>query len=196
MCTGVEERDFQLNASVSRAFTPGDGSGMYARDMRDYRPQSEKSRFDRVLQAFAQTRVGGWLFIHVLPAVDRPLLRLSRGRLSTGMGQTYVLLHARGAKSGAERTVPLLGTKLGDAILLVASKAGRAAPPGGFPNVRANPDVAVTVDGRRRPMRARVAAGEERERLWAMVCDHYTGYATYQRRAGDRLIPVIALTPR
>src|SRR3954451_16128877 len=104
--------------------------------MRDYRPQSDKSRFDRVLQAFAQTRVGGWLFINVLPSLDRPLLRLSGGRVSTGMGQTYVLLHARGAKSGIERTVPLLATKSGDTILLVASKAGAAEHPAWFHNLR------------------------------------------------------------
>src|ERR1700754_4101250 len=130
--------------------------------MREYRPQSQKSRFDRALQAFAQTRLGGWMFINVLPVLDRPLLRLSRGRLSTGMGQTYVLLHARGAKSGIERTGPLLGTKSGEGILLVASKAGAPQPPASFHNVRANPDVAVTVDGEARAMRARVAAGEER----------------------------------
>jgi deazaflavin-dependent oxidoreductase (nitroreductase family) len=164
--------------------------------MREYRPQSQKSRFDRILQAFAQTRPGGWLFINVLPAIDRPLLRLSRGRLSTGMGQTYVLLHARGAKSGIERTVPLLGTKAGEAIVLVASKAGAAEHPAWFHNVRANPDVAVTVDGERRPMRARVAAGDERDRLWAMVCDHYSGYAAYQTRTRGRLIPVVVLDPR
>src|SRR3954470_242147 len=161
--------------------------------MREYRPQSEKSRFDRVLQTFAQTRVGGWLFINVLPAIDRPLLRLSRGRLSTGMGQTYVLLHARGAKSGVERSVPLLGTKSGDAILLVASKAGAAEHPAWFHNVRADPDVTVTVDGEQRSMRARVAESEERERLWAVVCDHYSGYAAYQARAGGRVIPVVVL---
>src|SRR3954471_16603471 len=143
--------------------------------MLEYRPQSEKSRFDRVLQTFAQTRVGGWLFINVLPSLDRPLLRLSRGRLSTGVGQTYVLLHARGAKSGVERTVPLLGTKSGDAILLVASKAGAPEHPAWFHNLRANPEVAVTVNGEQRAMRARVAAGEERERLWAIACDHYSG---------------------
>src|SRR4051794_13829162 len=148
--------------------------------MHEYRPQSEKTRFDRVLQAFAQTRFGGWLFVNVLPAVDRPLLRISGGRLSSGLGQTYVLLHSRGGKSGLERTVPLLGTRSGDAILLVASKAGAAEHPAWFYNVKANPDVAVTVDGEQRPMRARVAAGEERRRLWAVVCDHYSGYATYQ----------------
>ena len=164
--------------------------------MRDYRPQSEKSRFDRVLQAFAQTRFGGWLFVNVLPAVDRPLLRLSRGRLSTGFGQTYVLLHARGAKSGMERTIPLLGTRWGDAILLVASKAGAARHPAWFHNVRANPDVEVTVDGERRAMRARVAAGEEREQLWAVVCDHYSGYGAYQARTGGRVIPIVVLEAR
>src|SRR3954465_10536803 len=134
--------------------------------MRDYRPQSQKSRFDRVLQAFAQTRAGGWLFINVLPALDRPLLRVSRGRLSTGMGQTYVLLHARGAKSGIERTVPLLGTKTGDSIVLVASKAGAAGNPRWFPNSPANPGVAVPLDGVRRPIPAALGDGEERERLW------------------------------
>lgn len=161
--------------------------------MRDYRPQSEKSRFDRILQAFAQTRAGGWLFINAFPVLDRPLLRLSGGRLSTGLGQTYVLLHARGARSGLERTTPLLGTKAGDAILLVASKAGAPQHPAWFYNVRANPDVTVTVAGEQRPMRARVAEGEERERMWALVCDHYTGYAAYQARAGGRVIPVVVL---
>jgi deazaflavin-dependent oxidoreductase (nitroreductase family) len=163
--------------------------------MRDFRPQSEKSRFDRVLQAFAQTRPGGWLFVNVLPAIDRPLIKLSRGRLSTGMGQTYVLLHVRGARSGVERTTPLLGTKAGDAVLLVASKAGAPEHPAWFHNVRANPDVAVSIDGERRAMRARVAEGEEREHLWAVVCDHYSGYAAYQTRTGGRVIPVVVLEP-
>jgi hypothetical protein len=54
--------------------------------MRDFRPQSEKTRLDRVLQAFAQSRVGGWLFINVFPVLDRPLLRLTGGRLSTAPG--------------------------------------------------------------------------------------------------------------
>ena len=61
--------------------------------------------------------------------------------------------------------------------------------------MRTNPDVEVTVEGRRRPMRAGIAQGEERERLWALAIDNYSGYATYQRRAGDRLIPVVVLEP-
>jgi deazaflavin-dependent oxidoreductase (nitroreductase family) len=164
--------------------------------MRDYTPQVRKTRLERLLQAFAQTRFGGKLFIGVFPAIDRRLLPLTRGRLSTGLGQPIVLLHARGARSGVERTTPLLATKHGELIVLIASKAGATAHPAWFHNVRANPDVEVTFDGRRRPMRARVTTGDERERLWAIACDNYSGYARYQERAGARVIPVIAVEPR
>lgn len=108
-----------------------------------------------------------------------------------------VLLHVRGARSGIERTVPLLATKIGDAVLVVASKAGAVKHPAWYHNVRANPDVEVTIDGQRRPMRAEIIAeGAEHERLWQIVCDNYSGYATYQRRAGNRVIPVVALRLR
>ncbi len=164
--------------------------------MLDYRPQSEKTRFDKLLQAFAQTRAGGMLFVTVLPAIDKRLIPMSRGRLSTGLGQTYVLLHTRGAKTGAERTTPLLATKSGDRVVVVASKAGAPQHPAWFHNLRAHPEVELTFRGRRRPMRARVAEGEERERLWAMVCDHYSGYAVYQGRSAGRIIPVVVLEER
>jgi F420H(2)-dependent quinone reductase len=164
--------------------------------MRDYRPQAAKSRAERVLQTFAQTPLGGKLFISVFPAIDRRLIPLTGGRVSTGLGQPIVLLHVRGARSGVERTTPLLATKQGDLIVVIASKAGAPEHPAWLRNVQATPDVEVTIDGRRRPMRAAVAEGEERERLWAMACDHYSGYETYQRRAGGRVIPVVALRPR
>ena len=109
--------------------------------MRDYRPQAEKNRFEKLLQSFAQTRFGGSLF-------------------------------------------------------LVASKAGSPRHPAWLHNVRAHPDVEVTIEVRRRPMRAEIASGAARERFWHVVCDNYSGYATYQRRAGHRLIPVVALAPR
>src|SRR3954454_13381395 len=120
--------------------------------MRDYRPQAEKTGAEKVLQAAAQTTLGGWLFVNVFPAIDRRLLPLTHGKLSTGLGQPVVLLHVRGARSGIERTVPLLATKTGGDILLVASKAGAARHPAWLHNVRARPEVDVTIDGRRRPM--------------------------------------------
>jgi deazaflavin-dependent oxidoreductase (nitroreductase family) len=164
--------------------------------MRDFRPQAEKSRFEKVLQAFAQTKLGGRLFISVLPAIDRRLIPFTRGKLSTGLGQPIVLLHTRGAKSGIERTSPLLATKHGDVVVLIASKAGATKHPAWFHNLRADPDIEVTIEGRRVPMRADIAQGEERERLWAIACDNYSGFATYQLRAGERVIPVVTLRPR
>jgi deazaflavin-dependent oxidoreductase (nitroreductase family) len=164
--------------------------------VRDYKPQADKNALERGLQAFAQTPMGSKLFLHVFPAVDRVLIPLTRGKVSTGAGQPIILLHSRGAKSGIERTNPLLATKKGDLLLLVASKGGAPQHPAWLYNVRANPDVEVTMDGARRPMRATVAEGAERDRLWEIVCDNYSGYATYQQRAGDRIIPIVALTPR
>ena len=122
--------------------------------MRDYRPQAQKSWFDKLLQAFAQTRFGGYLFISVFPAIDRALIPVTRGKLSTGLGQPIVLLHTRGAKSGVERTAPLLATKHGDLVVLIASKAGALKHPAWYHNVKAAPEVEVTIGGRRADARS------------------------------------------
>jgi hypothetical protein len=66
----------------------------------EYRPQAEKTRFDKLLQAFAQSKPGSRLFLTILPAIDRRLIPLSCGKLSTGAGQPVILLHTRGARSG------------------------------------------------------------------------------------------------
>ena len=44
-------------------------------------------------------------------------------------------------------------------------------------------------------VRARVAEGSERERLWPMVVEVYGGYEDYQRRT-SRQIPLVVLEPR
>src|SRR5947208_16066730 len=113
--------------------------------MLDYKPQAQKNAIDKALQAFAQTSLGGKLFISVFPEIDRRLMPLTRGRMSTGLGQPVVLLHVRGAKSGQERTVPLLATARGDLVVLIASKAGAGKHPAWFHNFRTNPVVEVTL---------------------------------------------------
>jgi deazaflavin-dependent oxidoreductase (nitroreductase family) len=95
-----------------------------------------------------------------------------------------------------ERTSPLLATKQGDLVVVIASKAGAVKHPAWYHNVKADPEVEVTIGGQRVPMRARIAEGSNRDRLWAMACDNYTGFAIYQERAGARVIPVVALRPR
>ncbi len=121
---------------------------------------------------------------------------LTRGRVKVALGQPILLLHTRGARSGQERTTPLLYTPHGNGYLVVASKAGAAHHPAWYHNLLADPGaVAIDVDGRRIPVRPRVVDGAERIELWARVNDNYSGYETYQGRAGDRTIPVVLLEP-
>ncbi len=160
-----------------------------------YRPQRAKSRIDKAMQAVARSPVGGWLFINVFPVIDRWLIPLSRGRLKVAMGQPILLLHTLGARSGQPRTSPLLYTPCGDALVIVASKAGDTHHPAWYHNLRAHPEsVTVELDGTRR-VRPRLAEGPEREALWRLVNDNYNGYHTYQARAGDRVIPIVVLEP-
>jgi F420H(2)-dependent quinone reductase len=106
-----------------------------------------------------------------------------------------LLLDHVGAKSGTRRTTPLTYLRDGDDFVIVASKGGNPRNPAWFHNLRANPDVTVQVGSRRRPVYARVATHEERERLWPKVVETYGGYADYQRRTA-REIPLVILEPR
>jgi deazaflavin-dependent oxidoreductase (nitroreductase family) len=159
-----------------------------------YRRQRDKSRIDKLMQAVARSRPGGWLFINVFPVIDRWAIPLSRGRLKVAMGQPILLLHTRGARSGEPRTTPLLYTPHGSALVIVASKAGAEHHPAWYHNLLAHPDdVAVEIAATRIPVRPRVAEGPERDALWHLVNDNYNGYDTYRIRAGHRLIPIVVL---
>jgi deazaflavin-dependent oxidoreductase (nitroreductase family) len=159
-----------------------------------YRPQRDKSRIEKAMQALARTRLGGWLFINAFPIIDRRLIPLSRGRLKVAIGQPILLLHTRGARSGQPRTTPLLYTRSGDGFLVVASKAGAKHHPAWYHNIRTHPgDVAIEIDGACISVRPRVLEGPERDRLWRRVNDNYNGYNTYQERAGNRIIPIVLL---
>ena len=150
----------------------------------------------RSLSWFVSTRPGAWFFTNVAMRVDRRLMPATRGRLRMTLGMPSALLTHTGAKSGAERTTPLLYFSDGDDVVFVASNGGAAKHPAWLHNVRANPRVTVSTDGRPVPYEAREAEGDERERLWRAACGMYPGYATYQRRAGARRIPVVVCSRR
>jgi deazaflavin-dependent oxidoreductase (nitroreductase family) len=161
-----------------------------------YRTQAQKSRIDKALQALARTRLGGWLFVNVFPAVDRWLIPRTRGRLKVAVGQPILLLHTRGAKSGQSRSTPLLYTPHDGGFIVVASKAGAAHHPAWFHNIRAHPDsVAVELRGKHVAVHPRVVEEPERSELWQRVNDNYNGYDAYEQRAGGRVIPVVVLQP-
>lgn len=155
-----------------------------------------RTRFERLIEAAAASRLGAWWYVNLAPHVDRPVLRLTGGRLtSAGFGRVG-LLRVRGARSGLLRETPLVYTRDGERVLLVASRGGDARHPAWYRNLVANPEVSFAIEGDERPYRAHTLAGPERERAWWLVCDRYAGYRVYQRRAGARVIPVVALEPR
>jgi F420H(2)-dependent quinone reductase len=155
--------------------------------------------YDSIIQNFARSRVGGWMFVNVFNAVDRFLMSKTKARISTGIGTRFnknaVLLGCTGVRSGLERQVPLLTTPVGNEFVLIASKAGAPEHPAWYRNLKANPDCTLTVGGRVLRCTAREAEGEERERFWRAAVENYMGYGDYQRRT-QRRIPVMVLTPK
>jgi deazaflavin-dependent oxidoreductase (nitroreductase family) len=155
------------------------------------------SAFKRALFAFAISKAGTWYSSQLGARIDPWLLRATGGRVDHAFGQIpIVLLRVRGARSGVERTVPLLYFSDGDDVILIASSYGRAKFPAWYYNLKANPDVQLEVRRRSAPYRAVEVEGEERDRLFARGKQVYPGYTEYERRtAGVRRIPVMRLSP-
>jgi deazaflavin-dependent oxidoreductase (nitroreductase family) len=121
------------------------------------------------------------------------LYRVSGGRLGASFGSAPVLLlTTKGRKSGKKRTAPLLYGTDGDDLVLIASKGGSPTHPAWFLNLKANPDVEVQVGRSHERRRARVAEGEERERLWGHMAGMYANYDSYKDKT-EREIPVVVL---
>ncbi len=106
-----------------------------------------------------------------------------------------LLLTTTGRKSGRPRTTPLQYLADGENMVLVASNGGNSWHPAWWLNLERNPEVEVQVRNERRRVKAEKAEGEERERLWRLVVEMYSGYEGYQRTA-NREIPVVVLRPR
>ena len=121
----------------------------------------------------------------------------SGGRIGRSIGgRPMLLLRHVGAKTGQNRTSALLYVPDGKNYAVIASKGGDPKHPGWFHNITAAPNVEIQVGTQTIPVRARVAEGDERERLWAKANEiNKGGYDVYQKRT-DRKIPVVVLEPR
>jgi proline iminopeptidase len=107
-------------------------------------------------------------------------------------GSTILLLTTTGRKTGNLVTTPLIYGLDGDNPVIVASKGGAPEDPGWYRNLVKTPEVEVQILGERFRARARLAEGEERERLWRMMNGIWRYYDDYQTRT-DREIPVVVL---
>jgi deazaflavin-dependent oxidoreductase (nitroreductase family) len=110
-------------------------------------------------------------------------------------GRPLLLLHHRGARTGTERVNPLAYQALGNGrVAVFGSKGGAPTNPDWYHNLVANPRVTLEVGTETFEAVARVATGEERERIWEKQKRTFPGFADYERRTG-RQIPVVILEP-
>jgi deazaflavin-dependent oxidoreductase (nitroreductase family) len=111
-------------------------------------------------------------------------------------GSPMVLLTTTGAKSGSQRTTPLVylseGEGSGKRVYVFASMGGAPTNPAWFHNLVANPTVTVELPGDRFEARAVVIEGGERERIWTEQKRRMPNFAEYEQNT-TRTIPVVEL---
>src|SRR4051794_40905564 len=106
--------------------------------------------------------------------------------------ERIVLLTTTGAKTGEERTAPMMFHRDGDTIHVIASNSGAPKAPGWYHNLVANPRVTVELADETFDATARPLEGEERERVWSDIKRLFRFFAEHEKQAG-REIPVVAL---
>lgn len=111
-------------------------------------------------------------------------------------GAPMVLITMTGAKSGRELCSPLVYSKDGDDVVIIASKGGAPEHPNWYHNLVANPSVTVEIGTEKWEATASLTEGEERTRLYnaqAAMMDNFVEYEKTATAAG-RVIPVFRLT--
>src|SRR5260370_37741480 len=82
-------------------------------------------------------------------------------------GAPMILVTHTGAKSGTQRTNPLVYLKDGDRYLIFGSKGGSTKHPDWYRNLVANPTATAEVGPDKFDVVAKVLTGDERDRLLA-----------------------------
>lgn len=143
-------------------------------------------------------RPASWVAARTLHHMDRLVYRLSDGRFTAVSllgGLPMITLTTTGAKSGLERSVPLIGIPDGENIILIASNWGQRRHPNWYHNLRANPQVKASSNRLNGDYIAREAVGAEYDAYWQKAVSMFGGYDGYKERSGNREIPLIVLTP-
>ncbi|MEN9646225.1 MAG: Deazaflavin-dependent nitroreductase [Actinomycetota bacterium] len=107
-------------------------------------------------------------------------------------GLPMVLVTHTGAKSGVRRTTPLVCSRDGDTVVIIASMGGAPNNPAWYHNMVANPGVTVEVGSDTYEATVVVTEGDERQRLFdaqAAIMPFFNDYAA----STSRVIPVLKL---
>jgi deazaflavin-dependent oxidoreductase (nitroreductase family) len=125
-------------------------------------------------------------------AYNQKLIEEFRANGGVEPGRPLLLLTTKGARSGEERTTPMMFIPDGDRLLVIASNAGAPRHPDWYYNLLAHPEVTVEVTGDTYQATAEVPGGAERDRLFAEVCGKHPFFTEHQAKV-SRAIPVVAL---
>ncbi|MHC5702483.1 nitroreductase family deazaflavin-dependent oxidoreductase [Streptomyces sp. PKU-MA01144] len=152
----------------------------------------------RTVRKISSTRVFARIAPHVVPAVDRAVHRLTRGRvLLSAQLLPGLVLTARGARTGLARRTPLacIPEEATGTWVLVGSNFGRPGHPAWTGNLLAHPEAEISWRGADVPVRAELLTGEERAAAWEAALAFWPPYATYQARV-EREIRLFRLARR
>ena len=123
------------------------------------------------------------------------IYRLTRGFLGSRVGkQSVLLLNTIGRQTGKNRTTTLSYYREGKNYLVVASNWGMERHPDWYLNLMKKPCTTIQVKGKILQVDARLAQGEEYQRLWQCVTQQNGQYVRYQTGL-KRQIPIVILTP-
>ncbi|KQW05407.1 hypothetical protein ASC66_10345 [Leifsonia sp. Root4] len=139
-----------------------------------------------LVSPLTRTRLFRWAAPIVLPVLERLVTRLSGGRAQlSGLLVPSLVLHSIGARSGVERDTELMYTPDGSGNAIIAGTSfARDRHPAWSYNLIAHPDAAITVRGRRRPVRAELLDAAERDAAWRLIEAQWPGYRGYERESG------------
>ena len=155
--------------------------------------------FQRLVQRFASTRPGGWVFSRTLRHLDAVVARVSRGRTSAPevlAGLPVLQVTTTGRRSGEQRRTFLISVPVDDTLALLGTNFGQASTPAWVLNLEADPRTTVTHRGHEVAARARPASEAERQQVLSSSANIYGGYLKYQERIGtSRRVRIFVLDP-
>jgi deazaflavin-dependent oxidoreductase (nitroreductase family) len=157
---------------------------------------ADANAIQRAMRSFASSGVGSWLFAKTAHHIDRPVFKLTNGKRTFGSmitGLPIVMVTTTGAKTGRQRTVPVLGLPAERGIAVIASNFGRHKNPGWYYNLLKNPAGELSLDGNQRSFRAVEATGDCGAEIWETGLRVYPGWTQYEKRASHRHITIFVL---